>query len=110
VAQPIEKLLFVGFNARVAALDADTGDMIWRWKAPNRAGGYVTLQLIGTRRLIAAIDGYIYCLDPMSGEPIWLNETKGFGTGVTSIVAFGVPAAHDSVIGGADAIRRAASA
>jgi outer membrane protein assembly factor BamB len=110
VPQPIEKLLFVGFNARVAALDADTGDMVWRWKASSRAGGYVTLQLLGTTHLIAAIDGYIHCLDPMTGEPIWYNDTRGFGTGVTSIVAFGAPASHHSVIAGADAIARANSA
>ena len=106
----IENLVFVGFNGRVAALDTDTGDMVWRWKAPSRVVGYVTLQLLGTTKLIAAIDGYIYCLDPMTGEPMWLNETKGFGTGVTSIVAWGSHTSNDSVIAGAAARTRATSA
>jgi outer membrane protein assembly factor BamB len=44
----------------------------------------VTLLLDGDR-LIVAVNGYMYCLDPKTGEQLWYNETKGFGTGVTSI-------------------------
>jgi outer membrane protein assembly factor BamB len=81
----ISELVFVGFNSRVAALDRETGDMVWDWRAPRpRSNGYVTLLLDGDR-LVVAVNGYMYCLDPATGAQFWYNETKGFGTGVTSI-------------------------
>ncbi len=80
-------LVFVGFNKQVAALDRNTGAIIWEWKAPKPWGtGYVTLLLDGDR-LIVSVNGYIYCLDPATGEQLWNNEMAGFGTGVTSLAS-----------------------
>jgi outer membrane protein assembly factor BamB len=82
-----DRLVFVGFNSRVLALDRDSGDGVWSWVAPKpRSGGFVTLMLDGDR-LIVSVNGYMYCLDPGSGELLWNNDTKGCGTGVTSIVS-----------------------
>src|SRR5262245_2680423 len=80
-------LVFIGFNSRVAALDRETGETIWSWRASQPSfGGYVTLLLDGDR-LVVAVNGYIYCLDPSTGEELWFNGTKGMGTGVTSITS-----------------------
>ncbi len=82
-----ENLVFVGFNSRVLGLDRESGDAVWMWQAPKpRNAGYVTLMLDGDR-LIVSVNGYIYCLDPATGELLWNNDTKGCGTGVTSIVS-----------------------
>ena len=94
-------LVFVGFNSRVAALDAGTGEIAWAWEAPKNRGGYVTLLLLDNGSLVAAVDGYIYCLDSTTGTLIWHNETKGFGTGVTSMVAANARTLQDSVVAGA---------
>jgi outer membrane protein assembly factor BamB len=80
----IHDLVFVGLNARVAALDRSTGEIIWEWKSPKPLGGYVTL-LIDQNFLIAAVNGYIYGLDPKTGEQLWFNGLKGYGAGVTSL-------------------------
>ena len=101
MAHSIERLLFVGFNSRVAALDVATGTFVWSWKSPNHSGGYVTLLLQDEQHLIAAVDGYIFCLDPASGSMIWFNETKGFGTGVTSMVSLRGRTLQDSVVAAA---------
>jgi outer membrane protein assembly factor BamB len=86
----VEKLVFVGFNSRVAALEADTGEIVWNWRASSMpSGGYVTLMLLNPEQLIVAVSGYIYCLRPLDGEQLWYNETRGFGTGVTSLAALG---------------------
>jgi len=86
----VGKLLFVGFNSRVAALESDTGEIVWDWQAPRPAnGGYVTLMLLDPERLIVAVNGYIHCLNPLDGRPLWYNATSGFGTGVTSLAALG---------------------
>ncbi len=81
----MDKLIFVGFNSRVVALHRDTGTPVWQWKSP-RGSGYVTLLLDGDR-LIVSVIGYTYCLDPATGNQIWFNELKGFGTGVASLAS-----------------------
>jgi outer membrane protein assembly factor BamB len=49
--------------------------------------GYVSLLLDGDR-LIVSTNGYIYCLDPLSGQILWNNPLKGYGSGApTSLVS-----------------------
>ncbi len=81
----IEDLVFVGFNKRTAALDRQSGEIIWEWRAP-KGHGYVSL-LLDRDRLLVAVQGYTYCLDPRTGQQLWLNPMKGFGHGVTSIAS-----------------------
>jgi len=83
----LDELVFVGFNSRVLALDRETGEIVWTWQAAKpKNGGYVTMLLDGDR-LVVSVNGYMYCIDPASGEQLWYNETKGFGTGVASIAS-----------------------
>jgi len=81
----LSQLVFTGFNRRVAALDKRTGQIIWDRKLP-KGNSYVTLLLDG-EILIVAVDGYMYGLKALTGEPLWLNEMAGFGTGVTSLAS-----------------------
>ena len=81
-AMNLEGLVFVGFNSRVAALDKQTGTLVWSWRAPKT--GYVTV-LYEAGVLLVAVNGYMYGLDPSTGALRWSNEMKGFGFGVTSL-------------------------
>src|SRR5689334_9281860 len=66
-------LVYVGFNSRVAAIDRETGAIVWSWQAPRpKFGGFVTLLLDGDR-LIVSVMGYMYCLVPETGEQLWMN-------------------------------------
>ena len=106
------QLVYVGFNSRVLALNRETGEIVWNWKAAgNLGGGYVT-QLLDGDRLIVSVNGYIYCLDPWTGEQLWYNGTKGYGTGVASIVSLRGQSSQDitSVIASAVAAQSAAFA
>lgn len=78
-------LVFVGFNSRVAAVDRDSGTTLWTWKSP-KGSGYVTI-LIDGDRLIVSVQGYTYCLDPVTGEQRWFNELEGMGVGVASLAS-----------------------
>jgi outer membrane protein assembly factor BamB len=78
-------LIFVGVNARVAALHRDTGEIKWSWKAPNGTGA-VALLLDGDR-LIASVQGYTYCFDASTGAMQWHNDLVGFGFGVPSLAS-----------------------
>ena len=80
----IKDLVFAGLNAHVVALDRNSGEIVWQWVSPKPRAGYVTL-LLDKDRLLAAVNGYLYCLDPLTGEQMWFNPLKGFGTGVTSL-------------------------
>ena len=76
----IDQLIFVGFNGYALALDRDTGDVVW---SNNRlTSGYVTLLLDGDR-LIVSCNGYMYCLDPLTGNIRLFSATStGVYTGV----------------------------
>ena len=88
MAHSVRQLLFVGFNARVAALEADTGTLVWTWKAPKpMMSSYITLLLRNETQLIVSANGYMYCLDPSSGRMLWQNEMVGHGVGVASLGA-----------------------
>ena len=92
-------LIFVGFNRRVAALNRQTGELVWQWKA-TRGQSYVSLLLDGDL-LVVAVDGYMYGLNPSSGEELWFNEMSGFGTGVTSLVSAAGAASNSAVLSAA---------
>jgi hypothetical protein len=59
---------------------------VWEWKSPQ-GSGFVSLLLDGDR-LIASVNGYTYCLDPLYGQQVWANELKGFGVGTPCLVSF----------------------
>ena len=81
----LDQLIFVGFNSRVAALHRETGETVWQWKSP-KGMGYTTILLDGDR-LIVSVQGYTYCLDPLSGQQWWFNGLPGMGTGVSSLAS-----------------------
>ena len=84
--QLVKELVFVGFNSKVVALSRLSGNLIWNWKSPKGTSSYVALLLDGDR-LIVSVQGYTYCLDPLTGEQLWDNPLKGFGFGIPSLVS-----------------------
>jgi outer membrane protein assembly factor BamB len=104
----IQDMVFVGLNGRVAALDGTTGEIVWEWQAP-KGGGYVNL-LVDRKLLVAAVNGYIYGLDPKNGDQLWFNKLKGYGVGVTSIATLGGATSQPVVLQGAAADAAAAAA
>jgi outer membrane protein assembly factor BamB len=81
----LDRLVFVGFNSRVAAIDRDTGELVWTWKCP-KGSGYVAV-LVDGDRLIASVNGYTYCLAPHDGSQLWENPLEGLGVGVPCVAS-----------------------
>lgn len=104
----VQDLVFVGVNGRVAALEISTGEMVWEWRAAKGAG-YVNL-LVDRNLVIAAVNGYVYGLDPRSGDELWFNELKGYGLGVTSLATHGASTSQPVVLQAAAADEAAAAA
>ncbi len=69
----IDQLIFVGLNGYALALDRDSGEIVW--SNNEMKSGFVTLLLDGDR-LIASTNGYMYCLDPLTGAIRWHNPLK----------------------------------
>jgi hypothetical protein len=80
----IDRLVFVGLNGRVSALDRNTGEIVWETR--EKLAGDVSLLLDGDR-LIAALNGYLYCFDPRDGRVLWHNPLKGYGLGVATLTS-----------------------
>ncbi|MCA9027577.1 MAG: PQQ-binding-like beta-propeller repeat protein [Planctomycetaceae bacterium] len=78
-------LMYVGFNSRVVALDRDTGEIVWDWKSPKGSGFVATL--LDKDHVIASVQGYMYCLDALTGEELWSNPLTGMGLGVPSLTS-----------------------
>ena len=81
----VEQLIFVGFNGYVAALDRDSGEIVWANKQMKHKGNVIFL--LDGDRLIVSLNGYIYCLDPLSGQILWHNPMKGYGWGIASLAS-----------------------
>lgn len=78
-------LVYVGFNSHVVCLHRDTGEIVWQWKSP-KGRGFVAALLDGDR-IIASVQGYMYCLDALTGEQYWNNPLTGMGLGLASITS-----------------------
>ena len=78
-------LVYVGFLNRVAALERQTGRIVWEWEA-TKGRSYLTL-LLDRGVLVVSVDGYMYGLEASTGREMWFNPMKGFGTGVASLAS-----------------------
>jgi outer membrane protein assembly factor BamB len=72
----VNELIFVGLNGYAVALHRDTGEIVW--SNNELKSGYVTLLLDGDR-LVVSTGGYLFCLDPLTGNLLWNNEMTGYG-------------------------------
>jgi outer membrane protein assembly factor BamB len=84
-ARDAGSLVFASFNSRVVALDRETGELTWKWKSPKGSG--LPVILLDGDRLIVSVQGYMYCLDPVSGAELWQNPLKGLGIGMPCLAS-----------------------
>lgn len=71
------EILYAGIAGHVVAIDAVTGDEVWRQKLP-KASGVMSMLLKGDFLYVGA-GGYVYCLDRYLGELRWKNDLKRLG-------------------------------
>ncbi len=48
-------------------------------------------------RLVVPAGGYIYCLDPATGQKRWHNPLTGFGIGVAALASMHRHSSHSDV-------------
>ena len=96
--------LFIGIGGHVVAIQASTGQEIWRTKL--RRSSFVTV-LVRKDAVFGGAAGHLYCLDPATGGIRWHNGLDGLGT---SLVSFGDPVSAAAAIAAQEAAAAAAAA
>src|SRR5579862_745172 len=76
------ELVFVGIKGSVVALNRETGEQVWAKRLLST--DFVNVVVEG-ERVFATTYGEIFCLDPVTGEVLWHNKLKGYGTGLAAI-------------------------
>lgn len=71
--------LYIGVGGHAVAIDARTGEELWRTKL--KTGATVTVHPVGAR-VFAGANGELYCLDAASGNILWHNKLPGLGLGI----------------------------
>ena len=68
-------LIFAALKRTILALDAETGEQVWKTQLPGRFGTYTSI-IVDAGVLYAARHGKVHALDPGSGEILWTAEDK----------------------------------
>jgi outer membrane protein assembly factor BamB len=84
--------LYIGIGGHIVAIQASTGEEIWRTKL--RRSSFVTV-CVRPGAVFGGAAGHLYCLDPGTGAIRWHNGLDGLGT---SLVSFGDPIAAAAAI------------
>ena len=81
----LRTLIFVGIKDSVVAVDARTGDEVWRAKLKSMSS-FVTVLWDG-EFLVASANGEVFGLDWRDGTITWHNKMKGLGLGFVSLAS-----------------------
>lgn len=75
--------LIIGSNGFVAAIDASTGQELWRTQLQRglfKATGSADVSVLVRGELIlAGAAGHLFCLSAATGQIVWQNELSGMG-------------------------------
>ena len=74
-------LVFIGIKGSVVALNRATGQQ--EWATHLKGSDFVNVVLLDGA-VLASCYGEIFCLDPFTGNALWHNPLKGFGTGLAT--------------------------
>jgi outer membrane protein assembly factor BamB len=76
------ELIFIGIKGSVVALDRATGKQVW---ATHLKGSDFVNVILDQDQVVATCYGEVFCLDPYTGDSLWHNPLKGFGTGLATM-------------------------
>jgi len=71
--------IIVGLGGYVISLNSMTGQILWTYNLQNTGYGFVSLQQIDSKMIVAGSRGKLFVINPVNGEGIGKNELAGFG-------------------------------
>ena len=78
MAKPADRL-YIGIGGHVVAVNAVSGEEIWRCKL--KRSNFITLS-VQPNAIYAGAAGQLFCIDPATGTIRWQNRLDGLGTGL----------------------------
>ena len=87
--------VFIGIKGSVVALNRATGQQVWATRLKGSDFVNVVLQ---DGAVLASCYGEIFCLDPLTGIPMWHNPLKGYGVGLATIATDYSPASDTAPV------------
>jgi outer membrane protein assembly factor BamB len=88
--------VILGIRSHVVAVDATSGDELWRTKL--KGAQFVTVYH-RRDRIFAGAAGEVFCLDASSGSIVWHNGLKGLGYGIVCFASDRGRSERDLIIG-----------
>ena len=82
----ISDLVFIGIKGSVVALNRAAGEQVW---ATHLKGSDFVNVVLQDDAVLATCYGEVFCLEPLTGNALWHNPLKGFGTGLATIATAG---------------------
>jgi outer membrane protein assembly factor BamB len=79
-------LVFIGIKGSVVALNRTTGEQVW---VTHLKGSDFVNIVVQNETVVASCYGEIFRLDPLTGNGLWHNPLKGFGTGLATMATEG---------------------
>jgi outer membrane protein assembly factor BamB len=106
------KPLFIGTGRFVAALDAKTGEEIWRTKLPHSGTTPVVTLLLKDNGVYVGHGGRAYCLSQDDGTILWENGLPRMGWGAVLMTMEGATGCYGegAVAADVETRKRAAAA
>jgi outer membrane protein assembly factor BamB len=93
--------IFVGTRGFVAALDAESGEQVWRTRFPTCAASSQLTMLLKGGRLFVGYADRAYCLESNTGAILWTNDV---GASDDQSVRLAMPGATECVSEGVVAV------
>lgn len=81
-----QKNLYLGTRGHVVCINKQDGMEVWRTKLRTR-GFAITTLLVQDNALYAGSDGFLYALDPLTGDILWENTLPGLRYSVCTLEA-----------------------
>lgn len=88
-AKSKNELIYAGIRGHVVAIRTSDGEIQWSTKL-KKGSSFVPIVQDG-QKLYATSGGEITCLDAASGDVLWRNPLKGYGTGYVALAGAGFP-------------------
>lgn len=76
------ELIFIGIKGSIVALNRTTGVQVW---ANRLKGSDFVNVVVEDGKVYATTSGEVFCLEPLTGDGLWHNPLKGYGTGLATI-------------------------
>ena len=72
-----DRAVFGTFDNQVLAVGLKSGDVLWRYQAPERAAPfYSSAARIGGKVVVGGRDKLVHCLDADTGKALWTHATR----------------------------------